>query len=109
VKDEMPAEEAKARFSRRTLCKNYLLQELRASDAGAASKSIKFGRSGDKTSRICDASSTLTWTPCSSCAEPNAYSYKKFGTVQLGSTSESVSDILPYLRQLDSAHGTFAV
>jgi hypothetical protein len=33
----------------------------------------------------------------------------QFGTVQLSSTSKSVSDILPYLRQLDSAHDKFAI
>ena len=33
----------------------------------------------------------------------------QFGTVQLSSTSKSVSDILPYLRQLDSAHEKFSV
>jgi hypothetical protein len=33
----------------------------------------------------------------------------QFGTVQLSSTSKSVSDILPYLRQLASAHEKFAV
>ena len=39
---------------------------------------------------------------------PNLMS-SQFGTAQLSSTSKSVSNILPYLWQLDSVHEKFAV